>query len=34
MRVAPAPLYNTFMEVYTFVNHLITAHADVIRQDS
>jgi kynureninase len=34
MRVAPAPLYNTFMEVYTFVNHLITAHADVIRQGS
>ena len=34
IRVAPAPLYNTFMEVYTFVNHLATAHADVIRQDS
>jgi kynureninase len=31
IRVAPAPLYNTFREVYTFVNHLVTAHADVIR---
>jgi len=32
IRVAPAPLYNTFMEVYTFVSHLVTAHADVICQ--
>jgi kynureninase len=34
IRVAPVPLYNTFMEVYTFVSHLVTAHADVICQGS
>jgi kynureninase len=34
IRVAPAPLYNTFMEVYSFVNHLVAAHTDIIRQGS
>jgi kynureninase len=34
IRVAPAPLYKTFMEVYSFVNHLVAAHTDIIRQGS